>query len=61
MSKKHYVQLVRVIKDAQIPDDPNTLDMGKLLVGLCNFLKTDNKLFDEDKFYEAVYKSKDSK
>lgn len=30
--------------------------MEKVMVRLCNALKQDNARFDEDKFYEAVYK-----
>lgn len=56
MTKKHYKLLVKAIRESQLASNPNQLDLEKLLVRLCNLLKADNKLFDEDKFYEEVYK-----
>jgi hypothetical protein len=55
LSKKHYRELVKVIREARTPQDPNLLDMGMVLTRLCNFLKADNPKFDEEKFYAAVY------
>jgi hypothetical protein len=56
MTKKHYEALVRVIKESTLDQDRNLLDKGMVLTRLCNMLKADNSKFDEDKFYEAVYK-----
>jgi hypothetical protein len=60
MTKKDYIKLVQAIREARLDQDHNQLDLGILLTRLCNILKADNKLFDEDKFYTAVYaKGKD--
>lgn len=66
MSKKDYQMLANIINSARtetLTAYPGVkeelvvkLYTDKLLVRLCNALKADNSRFDEDRFYEAVYK-----
>jgi hypothetical protein len=67
MTKKHYIKLAAgmnaALKEA-VAKEPHSevwemavkFAMAKVLVHVCVALKQDNRLFDEDKFYDAVYK-----
>lgn len=63
MTKKDYVKLAKALNATRkklkaqgtLMDSTVSEIMESILVPLCNVLKSDNKLFDEDRFYEAVY------
>lgn len=64
MTSKDYKLLVKVIRQTRYDSNGNASVqfnlvadkvISRLLVNLCNALKVDNKRFDEDVFYDAVY------
>ena len=60
MTRKDYIGLAKVFNKEFNSESYDTYDANSLAWGLlnslCEFLKSDNKRFDEEKFKEAVFK-----
>ena len=56
MTRKHYVQLARIIKDNKLYTNNSTrkvLKHDSLILDMCDMLKEDNSLFDKQRFILA--------
>jgi len=65
MTKKNYIKLAAAFRDARgkllskrYPPEEVSAIMESFIVPLCDCLMNDNKAFDPDKFYDAVYSNK---
>ena len=59
MTKKHFIELAKLIKDngrmSIVRDNPMfVIDKHKFINGLCDFFKQENPNFDEVKFRQAT-------
>lgn len=51
LSKKHYIEVARIIKEAYLP----TIDRDNLVYEFIKFFKADNPRFDSGRFCEKIY------
>lgn len=61
ISRKHYVEIAAIIRDASIEIESHDIDRNEVAEILCSyftpFLLADNLSFDVDKFREACLKN----
>ena len=53
MSRKHYIQLARAIKDSTMQDTQPILNKDSFVNILCDMLYSDNNNFDRQRFIDA--------